>query len=112
MKINVEVDIEPEELRRLVGLPDMQPLWEAVYHRVSDGDAELIQSLAKTALNEGMKTLDLTTRFIKGLSGLSTKKEGESKSPLKATAEKAASAAKAATGSSRKRPTKKPGDEE
>ncbi len=99
MKINVEVDIDPEELRRLIGLPDMQPLWEAVYKRVGDGDTELIQSLAKTALNEGMKTLDISTRFIKGLA---SKKDGEKKSSIKSTAEAAAAAAKAATSTRRK----------
>ncbi|MBD2859581.1 hypothetical protein IB286_11245 [Spongiibacter sp. KMU-158] len=100
MKINVEVDIEPEELRRLIGLPDMQPLWEAVYTRVSDGDTELIQSLAKSALNEGMKTLDVTSRFLKGF--VKKDKEAEKKSPIKTTAEAAAAAAKAATGTRRR----------
>ena len=30
MKVHLELEIEPEELRRLVGLPDMQPIWDSV----------------------------------------------------------------------------------
>ena len=46
MKIHVEVEISPEEMRRLVGLPDAQPLWDAVYKRIGEGDSEMIQQMA------------------------------------------------------------------
>ncbi|MBU1834108.1 MAG: hypothetical protein KKF24_15590, partial [Gammaproteobacteria bacterium] len=65
MKINVEVEISPEEMRRLVGLPDAQPLWDAVYKRIGEGDSEMIQQIAKTAFTEGMKTIDLSARVLK-----------------------------------------------
>ena len=70
MKINLEVELSPEELRRLVGLPDMQPFWDGVQDRIMEGDTEMVQQLAKTALSEGMKTIDLSTRILKNLSGL------------------------------------------
>lgn len=69
MKINLEVELTPEELRRLVGLPDMQPFWDGVQERIMEGDTEMVQQLAKTALSEGMKTIDLSTRILKNLSG-------------------------------------------
>ena len=65
MKVHLELEIEPEELRRLVGLPDMQPIWDSVQKRVAEGDSEMIQQVAKTAFTEGMKTLDMTTRLLK-----------------------------------------------
>lgn len=40
MKVHLELEIEPEELRRLVGLPDMQPIWDSVQKRVAEGDSE------------------------------------------------------------------------
>ena len=78
MKVRVELDIEPEELRRLIGLPDMQPIWDAVQNRISDGDTEMVQQVAKSALTEGMKTLNMTTGLLKTLSGLASRRDESS----------------------------------
>lgn len=97
MKINVDVDIEPEELRRLVGLPDMQPLWDTVYKRLGDADTEFVQALAKTAFTEGMRTLDLSARVLKTLGGLATSRRSASSdeaAPPKQAAKAAASGRK------------------
>jgi len=37
MKINVEVDISPEELRRFMGLPDVQGFQQQMLERFSEG---------------------------------------------------------------------------
>lgn len=79
MKIHVEVEISPEEMRRLVGLPDAQPLWDAVYKRIGEGDSEMIQQMAKTAFTEGMKTIDLSARVLKSLSGFATNRKAAEK---------------------------------
>ena len=79
MKIHVEVEISPEEMRRLVGLPDAQPLWDAVYKRIGEGDSEMIQQMAKTAFTEGMKTIDLSARVLKPLSGLAGNRKAADK---------------------------------
>lgn len=84
MKVHLELEIEPEELRRLVGLPDMQPIWDSVQKRITEGDTEMVQQVAKTAFTEGMKTLDMTTRLLKTVSGLATKRDSESKTQTKA----------------------------
>ena len=34
MKINVDMDLTPEELRRLFGLPDMQPIHDEMLNRM------------------------------------------------------------------------------
>ena len=79
MKIHLEVEISPEEVRRMVGLPDAQPLWDAVYKRIGEGDTEMIQQMAKSAFTEGMKTLDLSARVLKSLSGLATNRKSDDK---------------------------------
>lgn len=77
MKINLEVDITPEELRRFIGLPDVQPFWDAISKRISDGDSEMVQQIAKTAFTEGMKTVDLSARILKSLSAYATRRNTE-----------------------------------
>ena len=81
MKIHVEVEMSPEEMRRLVGLPDAQPLWDAVYKRIGEGDSEMIQQIAKTAFTEGMKTIDLSARVLKSLSGFASNRKSSDKAP-------------------------------
>ncbi len=39
MKVSVEVDATPEELRRFFGLPDVQPLHEDMLRRLREGVA-------------------------------------------------------------------------
>jgi hypothetical protein len=79
MKIQLEVEISPEAVRRLVGLPDAQPLWDAEYKKMGEGDTEMIQQMAKTAFTEGMKTLDLSARVLKSLGGLATSRKASEK---------------------------------
>jgi len=59
MKINVEVEMEPEELRRLVGLPDAKPLWDAVNKRIADGDSEFLRDMVGTVVPEGLRPREL-----------------------------------------------------
>lgn len=103
MKVHLELEIEPEELRRLVGLPDMQPIWDSVQKRVAEGDSEMIQQVAKTAFTEGMKTLDMTTRLLKTLSGLASRRDSEAKTKAGTTSAAKSSTRKTATSKSRAR---------
>ena len=88
MKVHLEIEISPEEMRRLVGLPDAQPLWDAVYKRIGEGDTEMVQQMAKTAFTEGMKTLDLSARVLKSLSGLATNRKSADKPSSEANNDK------------------------
>ena len=110
MKIHVEVEVSPEEMRRLVGLPDAQPLWDAVYKRIGEGDSEMIQQMAKTAFTEGMKTIDLSARVLKSLSGLASNRKSSDKDkepessdgkPQKPTPSKAAPVRRSASSKSK-----------
>lgn len=102
MKINLEVEMSPEELRRLVGLPDMQPFWDGVQERIMEGDTEMVQQLAKTALSEGMKTIDLSTRILKNLGGFVRRGAADEEVTNSAASSKAQS-----TASTRRRSTTK-----
>ncbi len=57
MKINVEVDITPEELRRFMGLPDVQPMQQKLLDQFAnqlqnsaDQRDEFLQGMFKTAM--------------------------------------------------------------
>ena len=55
MKVNVEIDATPEELRRFLGLPDVQPLQEEM--------VELIRQRMHAG-TEGYDPLSLMTPFL------------------------------------------------
>ncbi len=86
MKIDVSVDITPEELRRFLGLPDVKPfqdqLMEQIQERVRAGtggfDAE---SLMRPFLAPNLQTMDAMQKmFWKAMTGGRTA-DGDSKPP-------------------------------
>jgi Family of unknown function (DUF6489) len=46
MKINVEIDCTPEELRQSVGLPDLRPMQEAVLRAMQQ---QMLDAVARTS---------------------------------------------------------------
>ena len=44
MKVNVEIDATPEEMRRLLGLPDVQPMQEDLMNRMRDKFADAMDA--------------------------------------------------------------------
>lgn len=90
MKINVEVEIEPEEMRRLLGLPDAQPFWDAINERVASGDMEMTSELLKTFIGDSLKNSEILGRFTRGFSMF---KQGEG-AKTKAAKQKAKPAAR------------------
>lgn len=69
MKINIEVDLTPEEARKVMGLPDLAPMQEELMKQLTDQirrnvayiDPELI---VKTMLPLGVEGLDRVQRLI------------------------------------------------
>jgi len=53
MKVTIEIDCTPEEARRFLGLPDLQPLQEAVLAKVQQQMLDGVAALSPEAL---MKT--------------------------------------------------------
>jgi len=69
MKINIEVDLTPDEARRMLGLPDLAPMQEELVAQISDQikrnvayiDPEL---LVKTALPAGLEGVDRLQKVL------------------------------------------------
>lgn len=50
MKIHVEIDCTPEEARRFLGLPDLQPMQQAVMEKVQQQMLDAVTALSPEAL--------------------------------------------------------------
>lgn len=89
MKINIEVDLEPEELRRLLGLPDAQPFWDSINERIADGDSEIAGELIKNFFSQGIKGTEALGRLARSMNVFrSDSSEEKPKAKKKATARK------------------------
>lgn len=47
MKINVDIDLTPEEARTMLGLPDMKPMQEAVMQRLEEKMLESLDEMSQ-----------------------------------------------------------------
>lgn len=64
MKFNIEIDCTPEEVRRLVGLPDLEPLHDIYLDRVKELMAkgitpDMVQAMVKSWVPMGESGLGL-----------------------------------------------------
>ena len=50
MKINIDMDISPEEARRFLGLPDLEPMQQAILKDVQDRIQKNVAKLEPEAL--------------------------------------------------------------
>jgi hypothetical protein len=92
MKINVDVDLSPEELRRLFGLPDFTPtqelIVEALTRQVEKGlDGSLLPSMMRAVVEGGMQSFEAYQKLVTNLvspardsSGPSSSEEGSASS--------------------------------
>lgn len=69
MKITVNVDCTPEEARAFLGLPDVQPLQEAVMAQMQDRVMNSLnamdpESLLKTWAPLGLQSMEQIQRFF------------------------------------------------
>ena len=72
MKINVDVDLSPEELRRLFGLPDFTPtqelIVEALTRQVEKGlDGSLLPSMMRAVVEGGMQSFEAYQKLVTNL---------------------------------------------
>lgn len=72
MKISVDVDLTPEELRRLFGLPDFTPAQELVVERLTRQiekglDGSLVPSMMKAIVEGGMQSFDAYQKLVTNL---------------------------------------------
>lgn len=87
MKVNVEVDCTPEEARQFLGLPDVQPMQNAVMEKLQQQLTSNIEKVAPEALMQSWFDPKIAERFqdmfvtMAGLGGTrsSDKKSGDKK---------------------------------
>lgn len=78
MKVNIELDLTPEEARRFFGLPDITPLQEQVMERIQDqikasADPAYLGKLASQMVAGGMQSVDSFQRTFFDMLSNSTK---------------------------------------
>jgi hypothetical protein len=69
MKFNIEIDCTPEEARRLVGLPDLEPLHDIYLTRVKELMAkgitpDMVQAMVKSWVPMGESGLSLIQSLL------------------------------------------------
>lgn len=74
MKFNIEIDCTPEEARRLVGLPDLEPLHEIYLSRVKELMAkgitpDMVQAMVKSWVPMGESGLGLIQSLMSQFGG-------------------------------------------
>jgi hypothetical protein len=81
VKVSVDVDLTPEEMRRLFGLPDLTPIQNLVIERVTAQvekglDQGIVATLTRAMISGGLQSWDAYQKFLSAM--LSGKRPGES----------------------------------
>jgi hypothetical protein len=85
MKISIDVDLSPDELRRLFGLPDFSPVQELLMERLtkqveSGLEGNLLPGLMRAAISGGMQSFEAYQKFVGSLMNASSGTGGRSAS--------------------------------
>ncbi|MFK7915067.1 MAG: DUF6489 family protein [Pseudomonadales bacterium] len=88
MKVNIELDLTPEEARRFFGLPDITPLQEQIMERIQDqikasADPAYLGKLASQMVTGGMQSVDSFQRAFMDMVSSSAKGKSSSKKTSK-----------------------------
>lgn len=80
MKFNIEVDCTPEEVRRLVGLPDLTEVHDVYLDRMKEVMSkgmtpDMMESMVRSWVPGGAAGMDFVRDLVKGMS-TSTGKKG------------------------------------
>lgn len=73
MKFNIEVDCTPEEVRRLMGLPDLTEVHEAYLGKMKDMMAtgmtpDMVEGMVRNWVPGGAAGMDFVRDLVKGMS--------------------------------------------
>jgi hypothetical protein len=82
MKVHIDVDLTPEELRRLFGLPDFTPaqelIVEGVTRQIEAGlDGSLVPNMMRAIVEGGMQSFEAYQKLISNLVNASNRTETE-----------------------------------
>lgn len=72
MKFNIEVDCTPEEVRRLVGLPDLSAVHQAYTEKMASAvekgvTPDMVESMVRTWVPMGDAGMDFVKQLVGGL---------------------------------------------
>ena len=72
MKFNIEVDCTPEEVRRLVGLPDLTEVHEAYLDQMKSAmrtgvTPDMVESMMRTWVPMGGQGIDFVRELMSGM---------------------------------------------
>lgn len=72
MKISLDVDLTPEELRRLFGLPDLTPIQNLVIDRITTQvekglEAGLMTTITRSLITGGLQSWDAYQKMLSTL---------------------------------------------
>jgi hypothetical protein len=82
MKFNIEVDCTPEEVRRLVGLPDLTSVHDVYLGQVKDVmtkgiTPDMVEGMVRNWVPMGGAGVDMVKDFIGQFSGSSSKSKAK-----------------------------------
>ena len=82
MKVSVDLDLTPEELRRLFGLPDLTPIQALVVERITRQvekgmDSNLLAGITRSIITGGVQSWEAYQKLLSGI--LSASKPAEAK---------------------------------
>lgn len=82
MKVNLELDLTPEELRRLFGLPDVSPINDMVVEKLGEQvekglDGTLLKNVAQTMVKGGVQGFEAYQSFLGAMFRMSKGREDE-----------------------------------
>jgi hypothetical protein len=82
MKIEISIDISPEEVRRLYGVPDLSGLHSDIVGKlkqaVAKNDTGVLSNLVVPMATAGLKSIEDYNKLLRSLFNSSKKKEKES----------------------------------
>jgi hypothetical protein len=82
MKFNIEVDCTPEEVRRLVGLPDLTEVHDVYLDKMKETMAkgitpDMVEGMVRTWMPGGAAGVDIVRDLIGGFTGAAKAKSGK-----------------------------------
>ena len=77
MKVNVEIELSPQEARELMGWPDMNKYQEQVFEtlgkQLQEGNNEAVMSALSPFLSETQKAFSSYQKMMEGFTNISAK---------------------------------------
>jgi hypothetical protein len=72
MKVTIDVDLTPDELRRLFGLPDLSPIQTLVVERITRQvekgmDSNLLAGITRSIIAGGVQSWDAYQKLLSGI---------------------------------------------